>query len=43
MNAEVFIDTNVFLYALSDRPEELTKAERARQLLMNENWVGLCR
>jgi len=38
MNAEVFIDTNVFLYALSDRPEELTKAERARQLLMNENW-----
>jgi len=38
MNAEVFSDTNVFLYALSDRPEELTKAERARQLLMNENW-----
>jgi predicted nucleic acid-binding protein len=38
MNAEVFIDTNVFLYALSDRPEELTKAERARQLLMTENW-----
>lgn len=38
MNADVFIDTNVFLYALSDRPEEQLKAERARQLLLNENW-----
>jgi len=38
MNAEVFIDTNVFLYALSDRPEEQQKAERARELLLNENW-----
>jgi predicted nucleic acid-binding protein len=38
MNADVFIDTNVFLYALSDLPEEQAKAERARQLLLNENW-----
>ncbi len=38
MNAEAFIDTNIFLYALSDRPEEQAKAERARQLLLNENW-----
>ena len=38
MNAEVFIDTNVFLYALSDLPEEQTKAERARQVLLSENW-----
>lgn len=38
MNAEAFIDTNVFLYALSDRPEEQAKAEWARQLLLNENW-----
>ena len=38
MNAEVFIDTNVFLYSLSDRPEEQAKAERARQLLLTENW-----
>lgn len=38
MNAEVFIDTNIFLYALSDRPEEQAKTERARQLLLNENW-----
>ena len=38
MNAEAFVDTNVFLYALSDRPDEQVKAERARQLLLNENW-----
>ena len=38
MNAEVFIDTNVFLYSLSDRPEEQAKSERARQLLLTENW-----
>ena len=38
MNAEVFVDTNIFLYALSDRPEEREKAERARQLLLSENW-----
>jgi predicted nucleic acid-binding protein len=38
MNAEAFIDTNVFLYALSDLPEEHAKAERARQLLLYENW-----
>ncbi len=38
MNAETFIDTNVFLYALSDRPEEKPKAERARELLLHENW-----
>lgn len=37
MNAEAFIDTNVFLYALSDRPEEQQKAERARALFLNEN------
>jgi len=38
MSAEVFIDTNVFLYSLSDNPEEKLKAERSRQLLLNENW-----
>ena len=38
MNADVFIDTNVFLYSLSDNPEEKLKAERARQVLLNENW-----
>jgi predicted nucleic acid-binding protein len=38
MSADVFIDTNVFLYSLSDHPEEQPKAERARQLLLNDNW-----
>lgn len=38
MNAEAFVDTNIFLYALSDRPEEQQKAERARELLLSENW-----
>lgn len=38
MNAEAFIDTNVFLYSLSDLPEEHAKVERARQLLLTENW-----
>jgi predicted nucleic acid-binding protein len=38
MSAEVFIDTNVFLYSLSDNPEEKLKAERARQILLNDNW-----
>ena len=38
MNAEVFIDTNIFLYSLSDHPEEQAKTERARRLLLNENW-----
>ena len=38
MNAEVFVDTNVFLYAISDRPEESPKTERARELLLSEKW-----
>ena len=40
MNAEVFIDTNVFLYAISDRPDEKLKTQRARDLLLNQNWGG---
>ncbi len=38
MNAEVFVDTNVFLYAISDQAEEQVKAERARKLLLTQNW-----
>jgi len=38
MNAEVFIDTNVFLCSHIDHPEEQPKAERARQLLLTDNW-----
>ena len=38
MNADVFIDTNVFLYAISDLAEEQEKAARARALLLTESW-----
>ena len=38
MNADVFIDTNVFLYAISNLAEEQEKATRARALLLNESW-----
>ena len=38
MNAESLVDTNVFLYALSDLAEEQAKAEQARELLLSENW-----
>lgn len=38
MNADVFIDTNVFLYAISDEAEEQQKAKRARDLLLDESW-----
>ena len=38
MNAEVFVDTNVFLYAISDQAEEHAKTGRARTLLLTEKW-----
>jgi predicted nucleic acid-binding protein len=38
MNAEVFVDTNVFLYSISDKPEEETKSARARLLLLTQDW-----
>ena len=38
MNADVFIDTNVFLYAISDQIEEQVKTNRARELLLTERW-----
>ena len=38
MNAEVFVDTNVLLYSISDQPEEQAKAGRARALLLTESW-----
>jgi len=38
MNAEVFVDTNIFLYAISDQAEEQAKAGRARELLLTQSW-----
>ena len=40
MKAEAFIDTNVLLYSLSRRPEELSKRDAARQLLQRRD-LGL--
>lgn len=38
MNADVFIDTNVFLYSISDQKDEQQKAKQARELLLTQNW-----
>ena len=38
MNAEVFVDTNIFLYAIDDDPAAAAKCDRARMLLLTEHW-----
>ena len=38
MNAEVFVDTNVFLYSVDDEPASAAKRELARNLLLSERW-----
>lgn len=38
MNADVFVDTNVLLYAISSDPEEAKKARRAREILGREDF-----
>ena len=38
MRAEVFIDTNVLLYAASTRADEAEKRVRARDLLVQSDW-----
>lgn len=38
MNAEVFVDTNVLLYAVSSAPAEAKKATRARAILAREDF-----
>jgi predicted nucleic acid-binding protein len=38
MNAEVFIDTNVFLYTVDEDPASTSKRQRAQQLLLSERW-----
>lgn len=39
MSATRFLDTNVLLYAVSSAPEEQFKAERARDLLEEDDWA----
>jgi predicted nucleic acid-binding protein len=36
--AEIFLDTNILLYAISTAPAELTKASIARTVLQNADW-----
>jgi predicted nucleic acid-binding protein len=38
MNAEVFVDTNVFLYSIDDEPSSAAKRELARNLLLSQRW-----
>jgi predicted nucleic acid-binding protein len=38
MNAEVFVDTNVLLYAIDEDPASTSKRQRAQQLLVSERW-----
>ena len=38
MNATVFVDTNVFLYAIDEDPASAGKRQRAQQLLLTEQW-----
>ena len=38
MNAEVFVDTNIFLYSIDDSPGAAEKREVAREILRTEPW-----
>lgn len=38
MNADVFVDTNILLYAIDEDPASTAKRQRAQQLLLTESW-----
>jgi predicted nucleic acid-binding protein len=38
MNAEAFVDTNIFLYTIDEDPASASKRQRAQQLLLTERW-----
>lgn len=38
MNAAVFVDTNILLYAIDEDPAARTKRDRAREILRSESW-----
>lgn len=38
MPAAVFVDTNILLYAISNKPEEETKTLLARKILREQHW-----
>ncbi len=39
MSADVFIDTNIFLYSIDDNPTSVAKRQRAQQILLSERWA----
>lgn len=38
MNAEVFVDTNIFLYSIDEDPGAVAKRDAARALLLSQRW-----
>ena len=38
MSAEVFVDTNIFLYSIDDSDSASRKREVAREILRTQNW-----
>jgi predicted nucleic acid-binding protein len=38
MPAAAFVDTNILLYAISNRPEEQSKTDIAREILRKTHW-----
>src|SRR5580704_7476619 len=38
MNAEVFVDTNILLYAIDEDPASAAKRDLAQKLLLSERW-----
>ena len=38
MNADVFLDTNVLLYAIDEEPESGLKRQRAQELMLSARW-----
>ena len=38
LNAEVFVDTNIFLYSIDDSPAAANKRDVARRILQTEPW-----
>jgi predicted nucleic acid-binding protein len=38
MTAEVFVDTNIFLYSIDEDPASRVKRERSQHLLLTESW-----
>jgi len=38
MTADVFVDTNVFLYSIDEDAASMSKRERAQSLLLTERW-----